>query len=192
VTQDSAQRLPRLAVYAGVFDPPTLAHLEIIERALGLFDQLVVVVAVNSSKAQPMFSGDERVELMRASLTEAMQPRVDVVQLSGLVAPYASRLGACALVRGMRPGTDPDHEIALAGWNERLEPSLATVLLVSSSSHVYLSSSFVRETALLGGGIVPGSVSPAVEAALKGKFPPHMSVNGEAREAAAGAEAQRR
>jgi pantetheine-phosphate adenylyltransferase len=180
VTQELAQRIPRLAVYAGVFDPPTLAHLEIVERALGLFDRLVVVVAVNASKAQAMFSAEERVALMRASLDETMRERVDVVQLTGLVAPYAARIGACALVRGMRPGTDPDHEIALAGWNEKLEPSLPTVLLVSTSSHVYVSSSFVRESALLGGRIVAGSVSPAVEDALRRKFPPHLADNGQA------------
>jgi pantetheine-phosphate adenylyltransferase len=160
----------RLAVYAGVFDPPTVAHVEIVERALLVFDRVRVVVAVNASKGQAMFSAEERVELLEASLSDGIRGRVDVVAHAGLVAPYARSLGASALVRGMRPGIDPDHEIALAQWNENLEPGLPTLLLVSSPHNTYLSSSFVRETALLGGTILPGSVSPAVEAALREKI----------------------
>jgi pantetheine-phosphate adenylyltransferase len=172
----------RLAVYAGVFDPPTVAHVEIVERALLVFDRVRVVVAVNASKGQAMFSPEERVGLIEASLSDGIRERVDVVAHAGLVAPYARSLGASALVRGMRPGTDPDHEIALAQWNESLEPGLPTVLLVSSPHHAYLSSSFVRETALLGETILPGSVSPAVEAALRKKFPRPASRNSDAHE----------
>jgi pantetheine-phosphate adenylyltransferase len=177
--QDSlTQRSPRLAVYAGVFDPPTLAHLEIIETALGLFDRLMVVVAANMNKAPAMFAAEERVELIRASLDEGQRAVVDVRAYGGLVAPYARSLGACALVRGMRPGTDPDHEIALSFMNQKLEPTLPTVLLVSSAAHVYLSSSFVRETVLIGGEIVPGSVSAPVEAALRRKIREQQLRNG--------------
>jgi pantetheine-phosphate adenylyltransferase len=179
-----SHRSPRLAVYAGVFDPPTLAHLEIVETALGLFDRLLVVVASNMNKAPAMFTAEERVELIRASLDDRQRAAVDVCAYGGLVAPYARSLGACALVRGMRPGTDPDHEIALSFMNQKLEPTLPTVLLVSSAAHVYLSSSFVRETVLVGGQIVPGSVSPPVEAALRGKVRDQHTRNGELREAA--------
>ena len=87
-----------------------------------------------------------------------------------LTAPYAESLGACALVRGMRPYADADAEIALALMNERLAPRLPTVLLVASAKNVYLSSTFVRDTATLGGMIVPGSVPPPVEAALRERF----------------------
>lgn len=176
-TYHAPSRGPRLAVYPGVFDPPTVAHLEIVETALGLFDRVRVVVAINTSKAQALFTAEERVALMQASLPEETRPYVDVVAHAGLVAPYARRLGACALVRGMRPGTDPDHEIALSFMNQKLEPSLPTVLLVASASHVYLSSTFVRETAQLEGRIVPGSVSPAVEQALRRRFPVGGSSN---------------
>ena len=159
-----------MAVYAGVFDPPTMAHLEIIESALLIFDELTVVVAVNLNKSGALFSPDERVELLAASLSEDLRPRVHVLAHAGLVAPLAERLGACALVRGMRPYADADAEFALALRNQMLAPSLPTVLLLASAKNVYLSSSFVRETATLGGVIVPGSVSPAVERALRERY----------------------
>src|SRR6266849_1101913 len=163
-------RTPRLAVYAGVFDPPTMAHLEIIGSALRIFDELVVVVSFNPKKAGALFSPDERVRMIDASIADEMCQRVRVTAYAGLTAPYAESLGACALVRGMRPYADADSEIALALMNERLAPRLPTVLLVASAKNVYLSSTFVRETATLGGLIVPGSVSPPVEAALRQRF----------------------
>jgi pantetheine-phosphate adenylyltransferase len=171
----SPDRTPRLAVYAGVFDPPTMAHLEIIESALRIFDELVVVVAFNPNKASALFSPEERVEMMNASLTDAMRPRVRVAAYHGLTAPYAESLGACALIRGMRPYADADHEIGLALMNQELAPCLPTVLLFASAKYVYLSSSFVREVATVGGTIVPGSVSPPVEAALRKRFGRQMS-----------------
>src|SRR6266513_4844054 len=163
-------RTPRLAVYAGVFDPPTTAHLEIIESALRIFDELVVVVGFNPNKAGALFSPEDRVRMIDASLSEDQRRRVRVTAHAGLTAPYAESLGACALVRGMRPYADADSEIALALMNERLAPRLPTVLLVASAKNVYLSSTFVRETATLGGIIVPGSVPPPVEAALRERF----------------------
>src|SRR6202521_4616970 len=166
----ASDRTPRLAVYAGVFDPPTMAHLEIIESALRIFDQLVVVVAFNPNKAGALFSPEERVEMIDASLSDGMRARVRVAAFHGLTAPYAESMGACALVRGMRPYADADHEIGLALMNQALAPRLPTVLLFASAKYVYLSSSFVRETATLGGMIVPGSVSPPVEEALRKRF----------------------
>jgi pantetheine-phosphate adenylyltransferase len=164
------ERPPRLAVYAGVFDPPTLAHLEIVESALSIFDHLLVLVAFNPSKQRALFTPEERVELFRASLTDAMRPYVEVEAHSGLTAPYAERRGACALVRGMRPYADADAEIALALMNQKLAPKIPTLLLVTSARNVYLSSTFVRDTATLGRLIVPGSVPPPVEAALRRRF----------------------
>jgi pantetheine-phosphate adenylyltransferase len=168
-------RTPRLAVYAGVFDPPTMAHLEIIESALRIFDELVVVVAFNPNKASALFSPEERVRMIDASLTESMRPRVRVAAFHGLTAPYAESLGACALVRGMRPYADADHEIGLALMNQELAPLLPTVLLFASAKYVYLSSSFVREMATVGGMIVPGSVSLPVEEALRNRFGRQLS-----------------
>lgn len=168
---NSTQPRPlRRAVYAGVFDPPTYAHLEIVEKALGLFDELLVVVAVNPSKAGTWFTTQERVNLLTASLAHLSGGRVEVMAYDGLVAPLAERMGACALVRGMRPVTDPDYEIALSLMNAKLAPSLPTVLLVTQAEHMYLSSTFVRDTARMDGLIVPGTVPPPVETALRERF----------------------
>src|SRR4051812_24357482 len=109
---------PRIAVYAGVFDPPTMAHLEIIDSALRIFDELVVVIAFNPNKAGAIFSPEDRVQMLDASLSDEMRPRVRVVAFAGLIAPYAESVGACALVRGMRPYADADAEIGLALMNQ--------------------------------------------------------------------------
>src|SRR5262249_14240322 len=140
-------RTPRLAVYAGVFDPPTMAHLEIIERSLRIFDELVVLVSFNPNKSSALFTPEARVQMLEASLLPEQRKLVRVTAHAGLTAPFAESLGACALVRGMRPYADADSEMALAFMNERLAPSLPTVLMVTSSKHVWLSSSFVREAA---------------------------------------------
>src|SRR6266566_4028717 len=168
-------RTPRIAVYAGVFDPPTMAHLEIIELALRIFDELVVVVSFNPNKATAIFSPEDRVQMLDASLRDEIRSRVQVKAYSGLTAPYADSLGACALVRGMRPYADADSEIALALMNQKLAPHIPTVLLVTSARNVYLSSTFVRDTATLGGMIVPGAVPPPVEEALRKRFGSRMS-----------------
>jgi pantetheine-phosphate adenylyltransferase len=159
-----------MAVYAGVFDPPTMAHLEIIENALRIFDDLTVVVALNPNKSGALFSPDERVQMLAESLNDDIRDRVRVTAYAGLIAPYAERLGACALVRGMRPYADADSEIALALGNQALAPNLPTVLLVASRQNVYLSSTFVRDWARMGGLIIPESVPPPVERALRARF----------------------
>jgi pantetheine-phosphate adenylyltransferase len=152
-----------------------MAHLEIIENALRIFDRMVVVVGFNPAKPQGLFSPDERVELLQASLTPEMRPLVRVLAHDGLTALLAESVGACALVRGMRPYADADYEIALALMNERLAPRIPTVLLVTSAKNVYLSSTFVRDTATLGGIIVPGAVPPPVEQALRTRFAARMA-----------------
>jgi pantetheine-phosphate adenylyltransferase len=159
-----------------------MAHLEIIERALGIFDELLVIVSFNPNKAGALFSPTERVEMLEASLSAEIRMRVRVTEYSGLTAPYAERLGACALVRGMRPYADADAEIALAFMNERLAPTLPTILVFTGARNVWLSSTFVREAATLGGIIPPGSVPPPVEEALRARFAaqPQISVQADA------------
>ena len=147
-----------------------MAHIEIIENALRIFDRMVVVVGFNPNKSNGLFSPEERVQLMEASLGPEIEPYVRVTAHDGLTALFAESVGACALVRGMRPYADADYEIALALMNERLAPSLPTVLLVTSAKNVYLSSTFVRQTATLGGIIVEGAVPRPVEDALRARF----------------------
>jgi pantetheine-phosphate adenylyltransferase len=147
-----------------------MAHIEIIQNSLLIFDRLVVVVGVNLNKASGLFSAEERVELIEASLGAEIRPYVRVTAHDGLTALFAESVGACALIRGMRPYADADYEIALALMNERLAPRVPTVLLVTSAKNVYLSSSFVRQTATLGGIIVEGSVPRPVEEALRARF----------------------
>lgn len=154
-----------------------MAHMEIIETALRIFDELVVVVAFNPNKSTALFSPDERVAMLEASLSPEMRSCVRVTSYSALTAPYAESLGACALVRGMRPYADADAEFALAFMNERLSPNLPTVLLVTGAKNVWLSSTFVREAATLGGIVVPGAVPSPVEAALRKRFAPDSTVN---------------
>ena len=164
-------------MYAGVFDPPTNAHLEIIEKALLIFDEVVVVVSFNPNKSTALFTPEERVAMLEASLTPDMRKVVRVTAYAGLTAPFADSLGACALVRGMRPYADADSEIALAFMNERLSPHLPTMLVLTSAKNVWLSSTFVREAATLGRMIVPGAVPPPVEEALRKRFAPDEPIN---------------
>ncbi len=147
-----------------------MAHLEIIEKALRIFDELVVGIGFNPNKSSALFSPDERVSMLEASLSPEMRPHVRVIAYEGLTASFALTVGACALVRGMRPYADADAEIALAFMNERLAPEVPTMLLITSSKNVWLSSTFVREAATLGRMIVPGAVPPPVEEALRKRF----------------------
>jgi pantetheine-phosphate adenylyltransferase len=152
-----------LAIYPGSFDPVTNGHLDLIERASKLFGRLVVAVLRNAEKA-PMFSLDERVEMLR----EATQlfPNVEVDTFDGLLVDYARRLGARVTLRGIRAVSDYEYELQMALMNRRLEPQLETVFMLPAVEYSYLSSHLVRELAVLGGSL-SGLVPPAVERRLR-------------------------
>ena len=155
-----------LAIYPGSFDPPTLGHLDVIERATRLFDRLVVAVGRNSAKA-PLFSVEERMEALKQSV--AHLPNVEVDSFSGLLIEYAAQMGAKSLVRGLRATADFEYEFQMAMINRRLEGDIETVFLMTSWEHSYLSSSMVREVALLGGRyeeFVPPPVANLIASAL--------------------------
>jgi pantetheine-phosphate adenylyltransferase len=154
-----------LAIYPGSFDPVTNGHLDLIERASRLFGRLVVAVLRNAEKA-PMFSLDERVEMLR----EATQPfpSVEVDTFDGLLVDYARRLGAHVTLRGIRAVSDYEYELQMALMNRRLEPQLETVFMLPAVEYSYLSSHLVRELAVLGGSL-SGLVPPAVERRLRMK-----------------------
>ena len=131
------------AIYPGSFDPITLGHLDIIQRAAACFDRLYVCVMVNCEKTAPMFTAEQRVALIRASV--AGLDNVEVESFSGLLADYAVTKDAYVLVKGVRNATDFDQEYQMASINRGICPRLETVLLPSSAPYQHFSSTMVRE-----------------------------------------------
>jgi pantetheine-phosphate adenylyltransferase len=139
-----------LAVYPGTFDPITLGHEDVVRRAAQLFDRLIVAVAAGHHK-KAMFSLEERIDMAR----EAVQayPGVTVESYSGLMRDFVVARGASAMVRGLRAVTDFDYEFQLAGMNRSLMPDVETVFLTPGDKYQYISSTYVREIATLGGEV---------------------------------------
>jgi pantetheine-phosphate adenylyltransferase len=158
--------MPRVAIYAGSFDPITRGHEDVIRRSREFVDRLVIAVAANSAK-QPLFTLAERVALMNAVVGE--DPHIEVYQLDGLLVDFAREQGASLIIRGLRAVSDFEYEFQMALMNRHLSPKLETVFMVPSMETTYISSSIVREVARYGGDI-SGLVHPAVAAALRTKF----------------------
>jgi len=156
-----------VAIYPGSFDPMTNGHLDIIQRGAKLFDEVIVAVLVNSEKA-PLFTAEERVEMMRTILKEnGVTVRVDT--FGGLLVTYAQKQKAQVIVRGIRAVSDYEYELQMALMNRRLEPRIETVFMMPSEAYSYLSSRLVREVFKLGGS-VEGLVPPLVEKMLRSKI----------------------
>ena len=156
---------PVIAVYPGTFDPMTLGHEELVRRASQLFGHLIVAVAAGHHK-KPMFDLAERLEMVRAAV--ARFPNVTVESYDGLLRDFVVARGARAMVRGLRAVTDFDYEFQLAGMNRRLMPDVETVFLTPSDQYQFVSSTYVREIATLGGE-VHQLVSPGVFRRLMAK-----------------------
>lgn len=154
-----------LALYPGTFDPVTYGHLDILERALRLFDEVEVTVAVNANK-QTLLSLEERCGLLRQ--TTAHLTGVTVAAHEGLLVDRARERGAAALVRGLRQVSDFDYELRMASANRRLFPELETVFFMTSEEHAFVSASIVREVHRWHGD-VSSFVPPPVVAALEKK-----------------------
>ena len=154
-----------IAVYPGTFDPITLGHEDIVRRACQLFDRVIVAVAAGHHK-KTMFTLDERVDMVREAVKA--YPQVTVETFSGLVRDFVVARGGKAMVRGLRAVTDFDYEFQLAGMNRHLMPEVETVFLTPSDKYQFISSTFVREIATLGGE-VEKFVSPTVHARLVAK-----------------------
>jgi pantetheine-phosphate adenylyltransferase len=155
-----------IAIYAGSFDPITRGHEDLIRRSCEFVDKLVVAVANNSSK-KPLFTPDERVQLI--SRATADNECVEVRQFQGLLVDFAREVGASLIIRGLRAVADFEYEFQMALMNRNLSPGLETVFMVPSVETTYISSSIIREVAQYGGNL-DGLVHPAVAEALKGKF----------------------
>ena len=155
-----------IAIYPGSFDPLTNGHLDLIERGSKIFDELIVAILRNSEKA-PLFSLEERREMLEEMTARFANVRVDT--FAGLLVDYATQQKASAVLRGIRAISDYEYELQMAMMNRKLEPRLETVFMMPAETYSYLSSRLVREIAKLGGS-VEGLVPAAVEKRLRQKI----------------------
>jgi len=155
-----------LAVYPGTFDPLTYGHMDIIERAAGLFGKLVVGIYENPSK-QPLFPLEQRVKLVREAVTGL--PNVHVKAFKGLTVDFIHRIGGRVMIRGLRANSDFEREFEMALMNRKLAPDIELLCLMTSSQYQFLSSSLIKEVAKLG-GCLEGMVPDHVALALRDKF----------------------
>lgn len=156
----------RRAIYPGSFDPVTNGHLDLIKRALSIFDEVIVVIAVNSEK-NTLFSVQERMAFLKRAVKGLKG--VQVESLEGLTVEYAAAKKASTLIRGLRATSDFDYEFQMALTNRRLSKKVDTIFLMPSESHFYLSSRLIKEVAALGGDI-SHHVPPFVASAIRRKL----------------------
>jgi pantetheine-phosphate adenylyltransferase len=146
-----------VGLYPGTFDPVTLGHLDIIQRAVKLVDHLVIGVATNPSKS-PMFTLSERVEMVRSEavpLGGSGRATISVETFDSLLIQFAEKIGASVIVRGLRAVSDFEYEFQMVGMNQRLNPDIETVFLMADPRHQAIASKLVKEIAILGGNVAP-------------------------------------
>ena len=163
--------MSRIGFYSGSFDPITNGHIDVIQRALRLVDELVIGIGVHHGKV-PMFTAEERIAMLEAetrALTRKHGGKVRVVTFSGLVVDAAQEHGAQVIIRGLRDGADFDYEIQMAGMNGAMAPGLDTVFLPASPQTRHIAASLVRQIAAMGGNVAP-FVSSAVARKLKARM----------------------
>lgn len=161
----------RTVIYPGTFDPITNGHVDIIERAAGLFDHVIVAIAHNMQKT-PLFSVEERTQMILTATHHV--PNVEVDSFGGLLVEYARRRGAQAIIRGLRAVSDFEYEFQMALMNRRLARDIVTVFLMPNEKYTYLNSSIVKEVARCGGD-VSAFVPDFVQTKLKERFGTHGS-----------------
>ncbi len=157
------------AVYAGSFDPITNGHLNIVRRALAIFGEVVVAVAYNPAKDAALFTADERVAMIGEALTDVAED-VTVDTFQGLLVDYCDRVGAKAVIRGLRAVSDFEYEFQMALMNRHLNPRVETFFMTASEEYFYTASRLVKEVASLGGDVA-NLVPPIVHRRLSEKFP---------------------
>ncbi|MBU0665031.1 MAG: pantetheine-phosphate adenylyltransferase [Proteobacteria bacterium] len=151
---------PTLAIYPGTFDPITMGHMDIINRALNLFDRIIIAIAINPGKT-PLFTLDQRIEMIQKCFPEE-HPRIEIATVSGLLVNYAVQRGAKAIIRGLRAVSDFDYELQLALMNRKLEREVDTIFLMPAFRWIYISSSIIKDAARHGGDVselVPAHVN---------------------------------
>jgi pantetheine-phosphate adenylyltransferase len=158
--------MKNIVVYPGTFDPITYGHLDLIERGSRIFDRVIVAIAANTNK-KPFFTMEERVELAKQALTKFNN--VEVYGFENLLMHFMKKHNANIILRGLRAVSDFDYEFQLAGMNRHLDSNIESMFLMPAESFTYISSSFVREIAQLGGEVTK-FVPPVVVNALKEKL----------------------
>jgi pantetheine-phosphate adenylyltransferase len=160
------------AFYPGSFDPMTNGHLDVLVQALNVASKVIVAIGVHPGK-KPLFSFEERAELIRGSLSEALPGKavdIDVVSFDNLVVDAARAHGATLLVRGLRDGTDLDYEMQMAGMNRQMAPDIQTIFLPAGTASRPITATLVRQIASMGGNVsafVPAAVLEALKAKLE-------------------------
>ncbi len=157
--------MKRRAVYPGTFDPVTNGHIDLIRRSAALFEEVVVAILSNTDKS-PMFTVDERVDMLRSVVEDL--PHVSVTTFDGLLVDFAEQIHASVIVRGIRAVSDYEYELQMALMNRRLSSKVETVFMMPAEAYSYLSSRLVKEISALGGS-VQGLVPSIVERRLKRK-----------------------
>ena len=163
--------MPRIALYAGSFDPVTNGHLDVLRHAVRLTDRLVLAIGVHPGKA-PLFSADERLQMLKTTCTPIARKarcKLSFITFTGLAVDAAKNARATVLIRGLRDGTDLDYEMQMTGMNEAMAPDIQTIFLPASPMVRPITATLVRQIAALGGD-VSSFVPPAVVARLKKKF----------------------
>lgn len=155
--------MPVAAMYPGTFDPITLGHEDLVERAAKIFDRVVVAIAENPGSKEPMFTIDDRVAMARDALSDS--PNIEVRRYAGLTVDFAKENDLSVIVRGLRAVADFEYEFQLATMNRHLTQEVETVFLTPTDRYTFISSTLVREIAMLGGDITE-FVSPTVKKAL--------------------------
>lgn len=156
------------AIYPGSFDPLTTGHVNVINRSLRIFDNVIVAVATNKQK-DALFSVDERLSLIREQFTDRS---VEADAFDDLLIRYAQRRGIHVIIRGLRAVSDFEYELQMANMNRKLDDSIETVFMMAEESDFYVSSSLVKEVASYGGDVA-ATVPPHVEEALRRKYGEH-------------------
>jgi pantetheine-phosphate adenylyltransferase len=156
-----------IAVYPGSFDPITNGHLDLVQRSSRLFDKLIVAILENATKDPPLFSVEERMEMLRETLVSF--PNVEVASFHGLLVDYMVERKAHVIIRGIRAISDYEYELQMALMNTRLAPDIETVFLMSGEAYSFVSSRLVKQVFGLGGDI-SGLVPPVVEQRLKSRI----------------------
>ncbi|MBI4778725.1 pantetheine-phosphate adenylyltransferase [Candidatus Desantisbacteria bacterium] len=162
--------MEKIAVYPGTFDPATLGHLDIVERAIPIFDKVIIAVAIDTGGKPTLFSIEERVQMLKDVTKD--YPKTEVHEFSGLLITYVQEVNASCILRGLRAISDFEHEFQMASINKRLNSSVETLFMMTNESYFFLSSSSVKELAALGcklKGFVPELIAEKLREKLEGR-----------------------